>query len=73
MKDYKNAFDRLRRSEDGYGREIWVERMGKDKKPDIFYRYNSKGRLMKYSRTLYGYSVDEAEFVRFGEKTVNSE
>ena len=67
MKNYKSAFDRLRRSEDGYGREIWVETMGTDGKPDVFYRYNSKGRLMKFARTLYGYSVSEAEYVRFGE------
>lgn len=69
MEEYRTALDRLRRGEDGYGRLIWIEEMGSDKKPHIFYRYNTSGRLMKYTRTLYGYRITPAEYTRFGEQT----
>lgn len=68
MKEYRSALDRLRRGEDGYGRAIWIEKMGKDGKPFVFYRYETNGRLMKYTRGLYGYSVSPAEYARFGEQ-----
>lgn len=69
MEEYRSALDRLRRGEDGYGRPIWIEEMDSDGKPNIFYRYNTSGRLMKYTRTLYGYSITPAEYARFGEQT----
>jgi hypothetical protein len=71
---YRSAFDRLKRAKDGYGRPIWVEEKGHDGKPNVFYRYDSKGRLMKYTRKIFGYSVTAAEYERFGDHvTVNGE
>ncbi len=66
---YRSALDRLRRAEDHYGNTIWIEEMGKFGKPNIFYRYDSNGRLMKHTRSLYGYSRTPAEYSRFGEQT----
>lgn len=69
MEEYKSALDRLRKGEDESGDSIWIEEMGTTGKPNIFYRYDSNGRLMKYARILYGYSIMPAEYTRFGEQT----
>ena len=68
-KKYRSALDRLRKSVDFAGRTIWIEEMGTDQKPNIFYRYHRNGRLMKYARDLWGYTVSPAEYTRFGEQT----
>ena len=49
------------------GREVWVEKMGRDGKADVYYLYDSTGRLMRHRRGLYGYDVTPAEYERFGE------
>lgn len=59
----------MQKGEDGYGRTIWIERKDPDGKPAVYYNYNSKGRLMKHTRTTFGYNITEAEYVRFGEDT----
>ena len=59
--------ERLKRRADRRGDTIWVEEMGTDGKPNVYYKYDSNGCLMKHSRTLYGYNVTPAEYVRFGE------
>jgi len=66
---YKSALDRLRMTEDAYGRVIWIEKTGHDGKPVVYYKYNSKGRLMKHTRKIFGYDVTPAEYSRFGEDT----
>lgn len=67
MKRYRNAFDRLKPAEDGYGRAIWIEEAAHDGRPLIFYRYVG-GRLKRFTRSVWGWSVSEAEFERFGEQ-----
>lgn len=67
MKPYKTALERLRVGEDGYGRAIWIEEAAHDGRPLVFYRYVN-GRLKRYERTVWGWSVTEAEFERFGEQ-----
>lgn len=69
MKKYRSALDRLKKGKDTYGRPIWIDDVGKDGKPNIYYRYASDGRLMQHTRTLYGYSITPAEYTRFGEQT----
>jgi hypothetical protein len=64
---YRSALDRLKRAEDAYGREIWIETVGYDGRPDVYYRYDSDGRLMKHARKVFGYVVTPAEYSRFGE------
>ena len=59
----------MKLAEDGYGRAIWIEEKGADGRPWIFYRYDSKGRLKRYSRTLWGWSVTPADIARFGDQT----
>ena len=68
MKQYKSAFDRLKRAEDAYGRAIWIEKAGYDSRPDVYYKYDSNGRLMKHTRKTFGYAVTPAEYERFGER-----
>lgn len=68
MKPYKTALDRLKEAEDGYGRAIWIEEKGADGRPMVFYRYDAGGRLKRYSRTVWGWSVSLARFERFGEQ-----
>jgi len=46
---------------------IWIEKKGYTGKPDIFHRYNSNGRLMKHTRKVFGFVIEEAEYTRFGE------
>ena len=65
---YRSALDRLKKCLDPRGETIWVEKMGTDGKPNVYYKYDSNGRLMKHSRTLFGYNVTLAEYARFGEK-----
>ena len=65
--EYRSALDRLKRCEDRRGDTIWVEEIGTDGKPMVYYKYDSNGRLMKHTRSLYGYSVAYAEYTRFGE------
>ena len=63
----------LKKAEDGYGRAIWVEEVGHDGRPMVFYRYVGE-RLKRYRRTVWGWSVTLAEYERFGDQiTVNSE
>jgi hypothetical protein len=69
MKGYRSALDRMKRREDQLGRTIWVEEEGHEGKPRIFYRYDGRGRLMKYTGTLFGYTITAAEYTRFGEET----
>lgn len=69
MKEYRSALDRLKKGKDGYGRTIWIEGMETDGKPEIYYAYDSNGRLMKHTRDLYGYTITHAEYIRFGEST----
>jgi len=52
--EYKSALDRLKRAEDAYGRAIWIEKVGYDGRPDVYYKYDSNGRLMKHTRKVYG-------------------
>lgn len=66
MKEYRSALDRLKKAEDGYRRAIWIEESGSDGRPTIFYRYVN-GRLKRYTRTVWGWSVSLAEYERFGE------
>ena len=54
-------------AEDAYGRFIWIEKTGHDGKPDVYYKYDSKGRLMKHTRKIFGYEITPAEYARFGE------
>lgn len=54
---------------DDSGRAIWIEEKGPGGKPNVFYRYDSSGRLMKYTRKIFGYDVTPAEYTRFGEDT----
>jgi hypothetical protein len=65
---YRSAFDRLKRAEDAYGRPIWIEKVGRDGRPDVYYKYGSKDRLMKHTRKTFGYAVTPAEYERFGER-----
>ena len=67
MKEYRTALERLKRAEDGYGRRIWVEEMGHDGRPTVFYRYVG-GRLKRFRRTVWGWSVTLAEYERFGDE-----
>ena len=67
MKEYRSALDNLKRRVDRRGDTIWVEEMGTDGKPNVYYKYDTNGRLMKHTRTLYGYNVTPAEYERFGE------
>ena len=67
--EYRSALDRLKRCEDRRGETIWVEETGTDGKPNVYYKYDSNGRLMKHTRSMYGYSVTCAEYTRFGENT----
>ena len=67
MKHYKSALDRLKPAEDGYGRAIWVEEAGADGRPMVFYRYVN-GRLKRYERTVWGWSVTAADVARFGDQ-----
>jgi hypothetical protein len=50
-----------------YGRVIWIEKVGYDGRPAVYYRYDSKGRLKKHTRKIFGYMVTPAEYSRFGE------
>jgi len=65
--EYRSALDRLKWCEDRRGETIWVEAMGTDGKPTVYYKYDSNGWLMKHTRSLYGYSVAYAEYRRFAE------
>ena len=71
MKEYRSALDRLKKVEDDRGEPRWIEEMGRDGKPNVFYRY-SNGRLKKYTRKIFGYEVTLAEYARFGEQTTVS-
>jgi hypothetical protein len=71
MKEYRSALDRLKKTRDRRGDTIWVEEIGTDGKPNVYYKYDSNGRLMRHARITYGYTVIEAEYARFGEQTVN--
>ena len=64
---YRSALDRLKKAEDAYGRSIWIEKVGYDGRPDVYYKYDSKGRLKKHTRKIFGYVVTPAEYRRFGE------
>jgi hypothetical protein len=57
----------MKKAEDGYGRAIWIEEKCRDGRPLVFYRYVN-GRLKRYTRTVWGWSVSLAEFERFGEQ-----
>ena len=63
--------DRLKPAEDGYGRVIWIEEKCADGRVMVFYRYVN-GRLKRYERTVWGWSVTLADIARFGDR-VNSE
>ena len=74
MKEYRSALDRLKKVVDDRGDPRWIEEMGRDGKPNVFYRYDSNGRLKKYTRKIFGYDVTPAEYARFGDQiTVNGE
>ena len=67
MNEYRSALDRLKKRVDRRGDTIWVEKMGTDGKPNVYYKYDTNGRLMRHSRITYGYDVTPAEYARFGE------
>jgi len=46
---------------DGYGREIFVEEMGTNGKPTVWYDYDSKGRRKRWTRKLDGIFGELAE------------
>jgi hypothetical protein len=71
MKPNRSAVDRLKKAEDGKWRAIWIEETMHDGRPFVFYRYVN-GRLKRYTRTVWGWSVTLAEIERFGEQ-VNCE
>ena len=58
----------MKKVEDDRGDPRWIEEMGRDGKPNVFYRYDSNGRLKKYTRKIFGYDVTPAEYVRFGDQ-----
>jgi len=68
---YRSALDNLKRRVDRRGDTIWGEGMGTDGKPNVYYKYDSNGQLMKHTRTLYGFSVTPAEYARFGERVTS--
>lgn len=42
---------------DDYGRDIFIEKMGPNHKPDIWYQHESHGHLLRYQRNYYGTRV----------------
>jgi len=70
---YRSALDRMKKVEDDRGDPRWIEEMGRDGKPNVFYRYDSNGRLKKYTRKIFGYEITPAEYVRFGDQVKISE
>lgn len=67
MNKYRPALGRMRIAVDDNGERIWIERMGKTDMPDVYYKYDSNGRLMKHTRKLFGYVIEPVEYARFGE------
>ena len=63
----------MKKVEDDRGDPRWIEEMGRDGKPNVFYRYDSNGRLKKYARNIFGYEITPAEYARFGDQVQMSE
>ena len=51
----------LKRSTDGYGREIFIEKDGMNGKPDIWYYFDSKGRKRRKVRKGHGVFIETLE------------